>query len=44
MLEIASDRLKDCDLKSNTIIKHAGHWVQYESANEFNEVVNRCLG
>jgi len=44
MLEIVSERLKDCDLKSNTIIKHAGHWVQYESANEFNEVVNRCLG
>ncbi|MSQ55948.1 MAG: alpha/beta hydrolase [Limnohabitans sp.] len=44
MLDQAADRLKDCDLKSNTIIKHAGHWVQYESAQEFNETVKRYLG
>jgi pimeloyl-ACP methyl ester carboxylesterase len=35
--------LCDCDLKEFHVVPQAGHWVQYEKAQAFNEMLLNCL-
>ena len=35
--------LGQCDLRSFTLIKNAGHWVPYEQADAFNQQLLACL-
>ncbi len=35
--------LTQCDLRSFTLIKDAGHWVSYEQADAFNQQLLACL-
>jgi len=35
--------LGQCDLRSFTLIKGAGHWVPYEQADAFNQQLLACL-
>jgi pimeloyl-ACP methyl ester carboxylesterase len=35
--------LGQCDLRSFTLIKDAGHWVPYEQADAFNQQLLACL-
>ena len=32
-----------CDLRSFHVVKDAGHWVQYEQAEAFNQHLQQCL-
>ena len=36
-------RLSGCHLKSFNIIPQAGHWVQFEQPEAFNEVLKKCV-
>jgi pimeloyl-ACP methyl ester carboxylesterase len=42
-LEALKDRLTGCDLQSFHIVPNAGHWVQYEQPDAFNQILRRCL-
>jgi pimeloyl-ACP methyl ester carboxylesterase len=35
--------LSACDLRSFQVIADAGHWVQFEQAEKFNELLQQCL-
>jgi len=35
--------LAACDLRSFHVVKDAGHWVQYEQAEAFNQHLQQCL-
>jgi pimeloyl-ACP methyl ester carboxylesterase len=35
--------LCNCDLKEFHVVPQAGHWVQYEKAQAFNEMLLNCL-
>ncbi len=37
------DVLSGCDLRGLELVEDAGHWVQYERAEAFNEVLARGL-
>jgi pimeloyl-ACP methyl ester carboxylesterase len=38
-LKEVQERLSGCDLRHFEVIKNAGHWVQYEAASQFNQLV-----
>ena len=42
-LHLIPGLLSDCQLINFDIIHGAGHWVQFEAANVFNETLTRCL-
>ena len=42
-LHLIPDLLTDCNLKKFEIILGAGHWVQFEAPNAFNQTLTRCL-
>jgi pimeloyl-ACP methyl ester carboxylesterase len=35
--------LSACDLRGFHVVPDAGHWVQYEQAERFNQVLLHCL-
>jgi pimeloyl-ACP methyl ester carboxylesterase len=35
--------LSGCDLRAFHVVPDAGHWVQYENAEAFNQVLLTCL-
>ena len=35
--------LSACDLRSFQVVADAGHWVQFEQAEKFNEILQQCL-
>ena len=37
------ERLGQCQLKSFHLVKNAGHWVQFEQASAFNDLLQQCL-
>ena len=42
-LHLIPDLLTDCNLKQFDVIQDAGHWVQFEASDAFNQTLNRCL-
>jgi pimeloyl-ACP methyl ester carboxylesterase len=42
-MDVLPARLAGCKLQSFQVIADAGHWVQYEQAQAFNEVLQQCL-
>ena len=42
-LHLIPDLLTDCNLKQLDIIQDAGHWVQFEAPDAFNQTLTRCL-
>ena len=42
-LHLLPDLLQGCDLKQFHVIQGAGHWVQFEEAEAFNETLLKCL-
>lgn len=42
-MHLLPERLAGCNLQSLQLIAEAGHWVQYEQAQAFNEALQRCL-
>jgi len=42
-LHLIPDLLTDCNLKQLDIIQNAGHWVQFEAPDAFNQTLTRCL-
>jgi pimeloyl-ACP methyl ester carboxylesterase len=42
-MDLLKDRLKHCQLKSFHVVLGAGHWVQFEQANKFNQLLLQCL-
>ena len=42
-LHLIPDLLTECNLKQFDIIQDAGHWVQFEAPDAFNQTLNRCL-
>jgi pimeloyl-ACP methyl ester carboxylesterase len=35
--------LSGCDLQGFHVVPEAGHWVQYEQAEYFNQLLLKCL-
>jgi pimeloyl-ACP methyl ester carboxylesterase len=42
-MHLLPERLSACNLQSFQMIDDAGHWVQYEQAEAFNEALQTCL-
>lgn len=42
-MDLLPDRLSQCQLKSFHLVKNAGHWVQFEQAPAFNDLLQQCL-
>jgi pimeloyl-ACP methyl ester carboxylesterase len=42
-MDVLPARLAGCKLQSFQVIADAGHWVQYEQAQAFNEALQQCL-
>jgi pimeloyl-ACP methyl ester carboxylesterase len=42
-LHLIPDLLQGCDLKQFHVIQGAGHWVQFEDAEDFNQTLLKCL-
>jgi pimeloyl-ACP methyl ester carboxylesterase len=42
-LHLIPDLLQGCDLKQFHVIQGAGHWVQFEDAEAFNQTLLKCL-
>jgi pimeloyl-ACP methyl ester carboxylesterase len=42
-MDLLPERLSACNLKSFNIIPQAGHWVQFEQPETFNEVLKNCV-
>jgi pimeloyl-ACP methyl ester carboxylesterase len=42
-MDLLKDRLSACQLKSFHVVPGAGHWVQFERAPAFNQLLMQCL-
>jgi pimeloyl-ACP methyl ester carboxylesterase len=42
-MDLLKDRLSACQLKSIHLVEGAGHWVQFERAPAFNQLLMQCL-
>jgi 2-hydroxy-6-oxonona-2,4-dienedioate hydrolase len=42
-MHLLPERLSACNLQSFQVIADAGHWVQYEQAQAFNEALQHCF-
>ena len=42
-MDLLKDRLSACQLKSFHLVEDAGHWVQFERAPAFNQLLKQCL-
>ena len=42
-LHLIPGLLSGCDLRGFHVLPAAGHWVQYEQAENFNQILQQCL-